>query len=1082
VGVVAAAALLALGLIWIVPGFLDRSGSIAPLLLTGLGLGSVALAGVVAGCTLRSFRMARRSEEVERVRGLGPGEFRGALELSSEASGSRDLVRLQQDRVAGALRGLRTGEMLPDSRARVASTLGVTIPIVGLVLLSGTLGYRRDPEGAGRVAAALARPWTVAFPPPPPPMEVTPPGGEVLRGSSFAYRVSAAQRERVYLRSRRPGRPVAEDTLEVRRGAVVGALAPVDEEIRFWVADGLGNVTDTFVVVPFDPLTIVDVELSLHFPRYLDQPDEQLRGSASVVRVPWGTRLDLSVRTNHRLRRFGMVRESEADTDTLWLRTGREGAEGAFVARQSALLSWLPVPVDAVPTADPGAGIRLSVVPDAPPEIRLSTVDRSVLAADGRLPLLVEAADDHGLASVDLEWWRETSGGRREAGHRESLVGDDGSRRVVLRPVLNLSTDGLLPGDEVAILARAADRNPSSPPAMSDTLRVKVSSLRERRAESVRETEALATDLRSLSGRTADLGEAAREAGRRTSVADPPGLDARDSTSRPDYDSTEEARDLLREAERVQEELAKNGERLEALREQVTGSPWPDRELQRQLGELARLMEEIRSSGLGDEIEALSEALERMDRGELSETLSRLSGRSTDLSEQLEQALGLMERVALEQSLEAVRETAAELSSRQRRDLEIETRDEAWGERQEATAAEAEALSDRLQDLAGHLEAEDAMQAARSGREAGQSSRTAAEHLRESADAAKRAEPTDESARSAVESLDQARDQLETAARQLAREWGADSRQVVERAAVEALDLAEEQGRLAEALRQGDSAEDLAPKQAGLREGLDNLTRTLAEAGRKTALLDRRSGPAAARAGREMDAVERTLSGAGGRRTGPADQAEAAAEALSDLAGSLIQSRRAMEQASSATGMEEALEMLARLGRQQADLNDASGDILQMLSGGQPIGNRLRGVADGQEEVAEGLKELAADPATDALAARPGELAAEAEAIARQFESGILTPETVARQERLFRQLLDAGRSLQQDEEDPSRREARAAEPRIAFLPASEEPVRSGPRYPYPDDESMRALDALQRRLVYDYFDRLNRESAEPAP
>jgi hypothetical protein len=231
-----------------------------------------------------------------------------------------------------------------------------------------------------------------------------------------------------------------------------------------------------------------------------------------------------------------------------------------------------------------------------------------------------------------------------------------------------------------------------------------------------------------------------------------------------------------------------------------------------------------------------------------------------------------------------------------------------------------------------------------------------------------------------------------------------------------------------------------------------------------------------------MNALERMLSGAGGRKTQAAGQAESAANALSDLAGALISSRRAMEQASSATGMEEALERLSRLGRQQADLTDTSGDLLLMLRGGRATGDAMRGLAAGQAEVADGLEELSEDPASDGLAARPDELAREAEAIARQLESGILTPETVARQERLFRRLLDAGRSLERDEEDPSRRDARAAEPGIAFMPADGDAVRTGPRYPYPDDESMSGLDALQRRLVYDYFDRLNRESVESMP
>ena len=39
-----------------------------------------------------------------------------------------------------------------------------------------------------------------------------------------------------------------------------------------------------------------------------------------------------------------------------------------------------------------------------------------------------------------------------------------------------------------------------------------------------------------------------------------------------------------------------------------------------------------------------------------------------------------------------------------------------------------------------------------------------------------------------------------------------------------------------------------------------------------------------------------------------------------------------------------------------------------------------------------------------------------------------------------------------------------------------------GPRYPYPDDESLKELTSAQRRLVYEYFDRLNADSRGDRP
>ena len=50
-----------------------------------------------------------------------------------------------------------------------------------------------------------------------------------------------------------------------------------------------------------------------------------------------------------------------------------------------------------------------------------------------------------------------------------------------------------------------------------------------------------------------------------------------------------------------------------------------------------------------------------------------------------------------------------------------------------------------------------------------------------------------------------------------------------------------------------------------------------------------------------------------------------------------------------------------------------------------------------------------------------GQLAEEARDLARRLESGRLDRETVERQERLFRRMLDAGRTLQGQQQDPNK-------------------------------------------------------------
>jgi hypothetical protein len=90
------------------------------------------------------------------------------------------------------------------------------------------------------------------------------------------------------------------------------------------------------------------------------------------------------------------------------------------------------------------------------------------------------------------------------------------------------------------------------------------------------------------------------------------------------------------------------------------------------------------------------------------------------------------------------------------------------------------------------------------------------------------------------------------------------------------------------------------------------------------------------------------------------------------------------------------------------------------------------------------------------------------------MEQGRLDRTTLERQQRLFRRMLDAGRTLQnQDEpEDPERRSetarARAARTPVAAAPGA------ALRYPIPSWEALRTLSPADRAMVLDYFRRLN--------
>jgi hypothetical protein len=134
-------------------------------------------------------------------------------------------------------------------------------------------------------------------------------------------------------------------------------------------------------------------------------------------------------------------------------------------------------------------------------------------------------------------------------------------------------------------------------------------------------------------------------------------------------------------------------------------------------------------------------------------------------------------------------------------------------------------------------------------------------------------------------------------------------------------------------------------------------------------------------------------------------------------------------------------------------------------------------MAQQQREIAsrlEGMSEQAGN--RDDLLGQLDALAREADQIAQTLNGGRLPPEIVARQERLFHRLLDAGRTLEKEE---------YSEERVGELPGRVSVSRAPPldpgllnaadRFRVPTPEELRSLPPAYRRLVLDYISRLNR-------
>ena len=155
-------------------------------------------------------------------------------------------------------------------------------------------------------------------------------------------------------------------------------------------------------------------------------------------------------------------------------------------------------------------------------------------------------------------------------------------------------------------------------------------------------------------------------------------------------------------------------------------------------------------------------------------------------------------------------------------------------------------------------------------------------------------------------------------------------------------------------------------------------------------------------------------------------------------------------------------------------MNGAAQGLMPMMGlGGAAVMQRLRELAGRQRALAEQLERLQAEGEAGAA----GALAQEARELARQLEAGRLDRRTLDRQQQLYRKLLDAGRSLTGEEpDDQKQRTSRSATGDSIHIPTALLPgaTGSGPKLRYPTWDELTGLTPEQRRLVLEYFRRLN--------
>ena len=220
------------------------------------------------------------------------------------------------------------------------------------------------------------------------------------------------------------------------------------------------------------PHGIASVNVTITAPSYTHRPPLTVADPSRVEAIA-GSRLTIvtAARADH------LVVETLAAHDTL-----RPGPDGRFTAVVTADADGYV----ALQPLDGGLAaarrlIGLTIIPDAPPHVKITAPGHDVVLPDGRasLDVAIEADDDIGLASLALRYTKVSGSGERftfAEGTTPIQITRVDARHWKAAAHWPLASLDLGPGDMVVYRAVATDERPGAAPSESDALIAEVAS------------------------------------------------------------------------------------------------------------------------------------------------------------------------------------------------------------------------------------------------------------------------------------------------------------------------------------------------------------------------------------------------------------------------------------------------------------------------------------------------------------------------------------------------------------------------------------------------------------------------------
>ena len=1000
---------------------------------------------------------------LERIGAWRLGALRAVLDLP-QSGASEELARAADERMARDVDARGATALVPVSRE-----LGREARLAGGVLLGGLalLGTARPFRGAPSLLWHPVTAWSAAVA----PVRLTASASEVPRGEPVRFDIAAFGRREAILWLRAPGEPWRRVDIRLdSTGAGAHDIAALEHDLHARVTSG-DRESDTVLVHVRQPVFLAAVSVTARYPAYLGLEDEPVPTSGDTVLVPAGTRLEVVGEVTTPLANAAW---SGPDEQVLVIDGAR--FSGVFTPRRSGAYRLQLTTASGAPVSGDSVVLPIKVAPDLPPVLEIPVPGADTNATpDLRTPVVVDVRDDHGLRAAALESRRISALGEAGPVRRDELpLPSANTDRALLSGALDLAQMGLQPGDTLRYWAVATDNSPGRQSARSKEFVLRILTRAEQRAEQRKQSNALASTLDSLAQAGKKLERQTEDLAR--SQPRDQASQGRQQAQNLSFEQAQKAEAVAQSQQQLMEQAEEAKEALAELERSAEAAGIADSAFQARMAEVRQQLERALTPELRQKLQELRDALKDLDAERTQDALKNLAERQEQLREALERSKELFERAAMEGDLHNLAQESRELSQEQQRwNQQVTGADSARAAAQEQQlAARADSLAQALQQMAKDMqgmkpERGEAMS------QAAETAKQAAQQMKQAAQSAKKGQrpQAKQQGEKAEQQLKPLGDELDEQREDLAQEFRDEVVGELDRALADASRLGERQLAVQKAFERGENVAQARSEQAAVEEGVQRLAQQLRESSGKNALVSPQLSSALGAAQRQMAQARDAVGSSNPNAREAADRAGDALDALNAAAHGLLRARGDVSGSQSASGLAEAMQRMQQMAGQQGQLSQDAAGMLPMMggAGGQP--DQMAQLAQRQRALAEQLERMRGQGNMPGA----GELSSEAAELAKRLEAGRLDRGTVERQERLFRRMLDAGRTLQGEKEDErkERESTTATGDSVRIPPALRRQLEDeAGLVRLPTWEELQRLSPAERRIVVDYFRRLS--------